>query len=328
MPAPAEAGGREPRGAAPPGAAEGRQAEAFPARVTPPELRGALPPSGPVPGGGAVRAPLRAGRGRAPGSQEGRVAAPRLAGQARTRGCAVGAAFSPLQSLQLSCGAGPGLGLDRTVPGTMVSTGPYGTPAHRSALPSALRPPRDSARPDGARLTRARRRPLWLRRGNGRPRHRGCAASPIGAAPAEPCGGPARFGSSPPPPSPAAPRGSSLGRGRHGAGSRPGLGRVAASGSRGRAAAGGGRLTGRPRPAAGSCPESCGRGGRLSRGGARTARVFGWGSRGEMAERLLCGSDWQWVVVAAYAENVSLVDTISLSLLKTWSHGQKSLCKG
>lgn len=83
----------------------------------------------PVPGGGAVGAVLQAGRGRAPGSGEGRAAAPRLAGQARTCGCAVGAAFSPLQSLQSSCGAGPGLGLDRTVPGTMVSTGPYGTPA-------------------------------------------------------------------------------------------------------------------------------------------------------------------------------------------------------
>lgn len=260
-------------------------------------------PSDPVPGGGAAQAPLRAGRGRAPGSREGRAAAPRLAGQARTRGCAVGAAFSPLQSLQSSCGAGPGLGLDRTVPGTMVSTGPYGTsgPQESSALRSApasrLRSP--GWRPIDAGPPPAAAAPAWqwppaapgLRRGADRGGSGGALR------------GPARSGSFSPPPSPRSP--SLLTPGPRPARCRaePGPQRVAASGSRGRTGGswgrarcdtgraggiwlGSGRLTGRPRPDAGCCSESC-RWGRLSRGGAGTApRDFGWGSWSEMAEGL------------------------------------------
>lgn len=75
--------------------------------------------------------------------------------------------FPPCCGAQSLCGAGPGLGLDRTVPGTMVSTGSAGRPRLEDVLPAVTRPLCSSARADGVGLAQARRRLRLFQHGNG-----------------------------------------------------------------------------------------------------------------------------------------------------------------
>lgn len=148
------------------------------------------------PRGDTGPARARQGQGAPPGRQgaarrapgRGRPAAPRLAGQARSCGCAVGAAFSPLLRSAVVVRSGP---RPRPRPDSTWHDGQYrprGPRAARGALPAAVRAPRGSVRPDGARLARARRRLPRLQRGNGCRWCRGRAAG----RPARCAGGPDR----------------------------------------------------------------------------------------------------------------------------------------
>lgn len=109
---------------------------------------------------------LRAGRGQHGGRrrQAGRQR-PASPGRRGAAAAQWARPFPPCCGEQSLCGAGPGLGLDRTVPGTMVSTGPRGTPAagggsaRRSAPAARLRPPGWS--PIGAGPGPAAAAPAW-----------------------------------------------------------------------------------------------------------------------------------------------------------------------
>lgn len=145
-------------------------------------VRPAVTPARPGPAKG--RALRRAGRGQH-GGRRGEAGRRRPASLARPGAAAAQWArpFPPCCGAQSLCGAGPGLGLDRTVPGTMVSTGPAG-PARRGELCPSLCARRAALR--------ARMEPDWPGPAAG------CGGSSVAMAAigagAAPPGGPGRLG--------------------------------------------------------------------------------------------------------------------------------------